>query len=1194
MAKPVKSHIAALLLTITSVLALAVVTPVFADEEGKNASTVFVKSVVSYATGSSAHVKNLYSRIQEARELHAQGKKFDSLASKITADSIGTYNALNFFKIALENAALNLKADDPEAMALLRSFIEGYDTYKGILDLSAEVFGALYPFKAEQTQSLDLVFPDKIASALLSSEAQHLHEKGGAAFDTTYLISDAGDGKKRLSLHPRLMSSHRIAALTTFPSKQLVENALEFEAHKTNFAKLALNNSHLYSDEKVQTELPDDIDPVLRNIDSHAKAFADESMVRKWTSPHDFTAIAKAVLLNRDPAYPEVLAASFRLLSDYALPWQSEQGRLDLFGGTPEKLAEKTLILEQAQLATAIHTVVVTMPGYLTEMSRASLKVFLQEAITLSIANITLEMLFHGMFDEAAISAMPEDSVVLSSVVMELAREAFKVEVLTDSLVEEFQKTINVSREKAISFARYKKAQDIVAGAEYLDAIQETIERVSEQSKDYVPTDLIPAKPDPGIVLLAMTQSSSKAPIWFTQILKSLGSKTKDLNSPTQVRALYDALTVLPVELREEVNALRNDASKSAVIALSRFHADLLKNTHYRWMSAEEKMKRVMKASTNQPVKNMMGSLLSILELSDRVHAPSLRAMVEDMFEVLCGGNRNEGRVRAAAKNIALGDLKVGLDFFAEQINDAEKYLSDNDMLIQTFFSKDENTRYAFLQRQLGKKAVFMGYIKAKLQDLEARLPILFAKVPLWKKGRDLTGNDEPVAFGDLVIGLRKAVHGLSLDKTLTSNALKFLETDILKRGHVLDASDLSVPIDGLAASVNPRQVALYATMGSSPRLDYWKVFMTKVYDRVFDNDTPEPPVADFFWSEEFKVRDVLPAYFDSTSSLKSKALKIMVSSLLGAYLQSSATAASDETKVLLAPGTPNTKQLLKTPVYGMLLEQTGSAIGGGLKVMHEKAIWRTSLAEDVKKVTGRVHTVTHYIFMSSFLLKFSPAGHAFLGHAMALSSFFDLSADIMMYADYWQSYSAMAPFSFSNAMGGGLVTYDEADLMKDEISMMTKVLLNRIAMDLWFFRDVLHGDYMRIKFWSFNRRIESSLAKSKIPRHRFDRDYMTLLQHYQRAGVRIGTGPAEYRKLHKEEIKKLKGPANDGDQTAKAHVKSLNELRKSLDKFEKKYPALVKILVGKKKGKSGFKDENDFQQEQKALKKQRQLRGEE
>ena len=1215
--KRFKAYISALLIVSATAMAPAF-TGHAAGDDGKNASTTFVKTVIARANETGASVKKLHAVIRQAQELHGQGKKYDSLALVIASTSTNAYNSLLVFKSTIELASTNLQAGDLEAMLVFKSFLEGYYSYKGILHLAGESFGKIYPYKSDQLDALDLVLSHKLVLALLAQEGQAVHKKGGTSFDTSYFVKSVGADKSRVSVNPGLMSSHRFSALMAFPSKELVEDALEFEAHKMNFAKFALNNSHLYSDEKIPNPLPANVDSVLLNIDTHAKAFSDESMVRKWLSPHDFTRLEKAIVAKRDPRYAALVGQRFELLADVLLPDQVQQERLKQYGGTPASLAHRLLMVEQksGQLATTIHSVVASMPGYVTEMSREGLKTFLYEAAILATSNITLAQLFTGMFDENTLAQTPEDGVVIAAAVTELAEYGLRPEVITDELIDEFQKAINVSRDKAISFARYKMAQNIIAGAEYLESVQETIERVSEQANGYVPVDLIPTQPDPGLVLLAMHQDSSngKAPIWFTQILKSLGSKTIELKSSVQIRALYDVLHSLPAELRDEVNALRNDATSSALKSLSRFHAELAKDTHYRWSSAEAKMKRIMAVATNQPVRNMMSSLLEIMAVADRVNAPALKEMIEDLFELLTEGKRNENQVRGAAKKLALGDLKIGLDFFAEQINDAETYLAANDTLLQAFFSNNESERNAFLQKQLGKKDAFMGYVKAKLQDLEARLPILFAKVPLWQHGRDMTGNSKPIALGDLVIGLKKAINGLSLDKTLASDSLSFLESDVLKAGEVLSEDDLRQPIEGLAASVTPRRAALYATMGSSPKIDHWRWFMSKVYDRVFDDETPAPPIEDHFWSTEFKVRDALPAHFDSTKSLKSKALKIMVSSLLSVYLQSSATASAEETRVLLAPGkpntnlpdylkssgisagddTPNTDQLLKTPIYSALQREAGSAIGGGLKSMHKKAMWRTAFAEDIKKVTGRVHTVTHYIFMSSFLLKFSPTGHAFLGHTMALSSFFDLSADILMYADYWQSYSSMAPFSFSNAMGGGLVTYDEADKMKDEISSMTKVLLNRLPMDLWFFRDVIHGDAKRIEFWNFNRRVNGTLAKSKIDRREFDSDYMKLMQQYQGVGLRVGTTPAQYRELHKALVAEITPRAKQKDEGAVASLKALNNLKKSLDKFEKKYPALVKFLIGPSKGKAGFKDEKDFKQEQKMIKKQRQLRGEE
>jgi hypothetical protein len=1006
---------------------------------------------------------------------------------------------------------------------------------------------------------------------------------------------DAGDGNKCLTLHPQALNAHVAGALAFFPTSKRIDEIAEFEAEKTNFANLALLNTELYNDERFDVKLPNDVTPLLQQMADHSQAFSTESLVRKALSSGSFKNLADAVLRSRGADYRSYVLNSFKILAEQndrtrgILADKVNTGKLDRMcrmSGCSDALDNVALAffdVEKNYLATTISEAITTMPGYLSQMTKNDLKETLSSAVILAIGNLVIQTLDATVFDVAELSREEASNIYL--IANQVAYKGFDVAAITDALVDEFQGSLGLARDLAVSKTRYALAQLITVAIENYEALRESATYVSGLGEgSSVPANFIPNSPDVQAALAAMSFETAKVPRWFSEIFQSLGSKAVVESQPEHLQTLRDLLTNILVLLRQEINAVKIDATPAALNSLKKTDNTLAKKKHYRWKTVDGKMRAIMKVATNQSVKNIMGSFLEINKLADALHAGSLRSMIEGIFDVMVTGELNEGAIAGNAKWIALGRDKVGLTHLDEQIVHAQDYLDTKRTLVSRLFSKDISVRAQILREELKDKQTFINYVTIKLKDLEKRVPILFARVPLWAEGQATTGSKEPVPFAELVIGLKRAVKVLGLGKALADSSAEYLNDEFFSKDVSFNSTNLATPIEGLGV-VTPRMLAIYAAMGrKSADVDYWKIINGKVREWKFKywdgKEPPVPPMRDEFWPEQFKVRDAIYAQplFNKNQSSESRALCMAISSLLSAPIMSSALGAQQELAELLKPGTPTAKDLIaKTPIYSAILNLAGDEVGGGVKSIYNDSTSFERFQADLKQVTGRVHTFTHYMFLGSIFIKFSHADHGLLGHIMAITSAVDLAADVMLYADYWQSYSAISPYSFSNAMGGGLVSYDDADRIKDQIDMFTPQLLQRLPNDLWFFRDVTVGDARFVKNWIHNRKINATLSARKISRRKYDEEQFAVIKSYHEVGLRLGTSPEQFAQIYKKVREELEPRAKKKDQEAIDGLKAFSRVDKSLRKFNKRYPSLIKYVVGKKLGKPGFKDAKDF-----------------
>lgn len=1151
---------------------------------------LIAKTAQSAGAEADAAMTEFQSELRAARERHGRGENPDYNA--LSSAYRKAYPALRGLQSALEAASRAIGSNDDEALALMFGLVRAYYSQLGLLHVANETHGQRMGISAGTLSSFELRLACAVADRIAQLQSRQVQSFGGEAHDTSYVLGN-GEGKgdkcvKLITLHPRDLTSYRVTALTAFPTKSGVDNALQFLALKAVFVNRAVHNTYLYGDEKIEAPLPDSADPTFVKMKAHADGYAAETAFRRWVQPGTLQPITDSILSKRNTLkfWIETKEA-FKLISDL-LPHHVDLDKLALAGGSTDQLADRFIQLERAELLSAMHTILRTMPGFMTEMSRADLKALFHRTTVVTIANLLLITLDNGMMDTNQLEE--HENLALTAIVTKLAQAGVPENSLNDQVLDEFISIRDRSSELATSVRRYELATKVIKATEVLEALKAGLKEVEHVSEN----GLIPAKllanmdPDPGVTLLALGYNQEKLPVWISQILQRIGSQTRDTPqkkvSAAEVRKLKRQLESIPGQLRKHAQKLTQYATSSVIRGLVNAHARQMLDVNYRWMSPEARMAVLIKKAPSTHIKRLVKTFLDMLKVADEHSADALRSTLYGTFNLFLEGRINDSFAKRVEKD--LFDERVdGLKQLVKDIDSAQAFIERNSMTISRIFSEDKQVRSKTLKDLLLRKEAYVNYITIRLHELDATFPLIFQPVPMWSQGKDATGNPDPITFGEFVIGLKKAIGRTSLKEKFTPLALAQIDAILPKAsaqyGDTLSGKlDLSKLNDTLVFSggsnsiIAPRNIAITAMMGSRLPKDLW----TKTLDLVFSRH--EAPMYDSYWPSEFKVRDALPAHpmFDKKSNMATKTLRILVSHFMTPWFRSGVHATKNEQDLLVKFDGDEIRKHWELETYNMLKEEMGEAVGGGIDEMHADYTKWGRWAKRAKVLTMKTQELAHNLFYGSMFVPLPQEVHLGLGRYMGLSAFFDLSADVIMFMDYWSSYSHTRPYAYSGALGGGLVKYSHVQQLKDEVYNLTHIIANRIIFDVWFFGQLIHGERMMFRMWRINKKVESELPKLGISKQEWQNDVNELLKLYMPATVRYGTTIKEFYKLYAAKKQQLDPLIENGDGYAKSALEQLTQLRDKMVEFEKKYGELAHKAIGGA-GKSGFyKNEKEIE----------------
>ncbi len=1033
--------------------------------------------------------------------------------------------------------------DDDDAAELFFSIVISYFSFKGLLQLSYE---ALEQSGGAAMAGLDLVLPTKVADLVIRFQGQQAAQAGLEVYDISFTSNEAGKGFKKITLNAREASRFRMGAFMAFPSDATAKKQMIFQALKLVFSKQATLNSFLYSDEKVPVVLPAGADPALVAVQTQADAIAHEGAYRNYVTASLLQPLADAVGASR-PTFKQSAHAFYQLIAKtmynridverlnqfiskelaqkIADAEGDEETKEPLIREAVDVIADKFLKLEEQQRTPAIRAALKASPIYLTQMSREDLKATLADAARIAVSNLALVPVDKALMDTDKLS--PREQALIFVALTALVDASFKADAIPEKALADFEHS-RYDYDVIASFRRYDLAQKVLAGVDWLDGAKEILVKIAKSTT--VPASLLPKKPDPGMTLLAL-HPAEDTPVWALEMLQSVGAKTSGLKQEADFRNLESIARSIPTQLLQVAQDARDRSVNSVLGEIQAVHNSHSSYTAYTWRSLDERLRTLGRRVQSQAARKILLDFLRMGKLADMAGTGVLRDKIRTAF------------------NDLLERKLDGLDELVAEIKRGQSYVASQRDFVQHLFSAPAQ-RNEFLRGLLSNSATYRNYIQVHIQDMQNTLPLLFSGLKLSSKAQTDTGNPNPVQFSELVSRLKIAINATQADVALGRNVMADLNDDMIRKPDVLNQPAKS--------PISPHNLLVAACAGTrdDPGIE------GKILDWAIDKWTDgkgSPITDDSHWPTQFLVRDVLPAYFDYTTSTYEKVRRIAVSSLLEPYLRSAALAGQSEVNTLTAAKVDHTKALVQSEAYRLVMAEAGDEVGDGMTAIQKKALKWKRRWEAVKRVTMKTQEYSNVLFYETLFLDIPAEGHMIAGLYMALSSFADFTADVGLFVDYWDTYAEMRPFGQSGVLGKGLIAHSELEGIRREMHNMAEVIINRAPMDLWFYTSIGHDVHSAVKQLITQKKYNA--ATKGMDQQQLSTDIQKLAGSYENIGLDLSVRPEQFKRLYEAKAREL-APQLKGNEKVQTEFNRWVEARKQTNEFTRKYAQLFDAIA--------------------------------
>lgn len=1060
--------------------------------------------------------------------------------------------ALQRLRDSIQSTAETFTEKDEKLAEPFLGVLIAYYSSKGLLHVA---FEALIDHSAgadkKDLAALDLILPAKLARMVIDLQSQQALAQGGEAYDLSFNVTDAGVGKKKLSINPLEAARYRMGAFMAFPSDVVAKRALVFQSLKLAMTRQAMLNSYLYSDERVHLSLPQGTDPSIGAIQSHANAIAHESVYRRYITAALVKQIADAVgaksknfkeearkmlrsialglydRMDMETIAPHVPKAVAERMND-----QKEGDKA--FLEAVDHVADKFTIMVEQQRIDAIQAALKASPIYLTQMSREDLRAAIAQAVEVTIVSLSFVPIQDALLGMKVDSLEVKEQALIYSHIAQFLKKVFKAEMVTDEVLAEFEKS-RWDFDLMVSFRRYELASKVLTAVEWIEGA----ERILQQMVGFeiVPSSLLPKKPDPGMTLLAMKHGAD-APLWTVEMLQSVGGKVRTVSDVTTLRAAEGLVRSTPSHMLKSAEEIRRLANPGVLAEISALHEARKEIPAYKWRSLDEKIRILGKRASSQNSRKLLLSFLNIDKLATKAGVGALKPMIRKAFNGLFD-----------AKELGVLEKKFdGIDELIDALSKGVVFVKQNHDFIQNVFSEPK-LRNQYLRKILSHAPTYRDYIQVHIQDLQTQLPMVFTSLKLSSKAIKESGNPNPVQFSDLVSGLKQAISTSRADLALGKTLLSQLTDERIRQPGILTQP--------AKAAVTAHNLTVGATSGTrkDPKLS------TQIMDAAIDywTDTKSTPqTSDAYWPNDFLIRDALPAYFDAEAPLETKVRRMAVSALLAPYLRFAAEASRDEVSLLLDPKLDHSKALVQSEAYRMVMLDTGNAVSDGMAELSTKLLkWRKRW-ETVKRITAKTQEWAHWVFYETLFLEMPVQGHLILNSYMAISSAADFAADVGLLVDYWSSYAGMRPFGQAGVLGKGTIANHEVENLRREMHTMVEIIVNRLPIDIPFYISIGHEWAGAAK--QFVHQIRFGKAMEGQNMEEFSIDIQRLGKAYAEIGVDFRISREQFKKLYEQKAREL-APKLKKDRKAKAEFDAWVAATKQTNTFFGKYDKVLKAM---------------------------------
>jgi len=1155
-----------------------------AKEEKKEpsaAETAMLSVIKTLKNGTMRPVAELRQKLVDAQD------DPDAAVAQLNPAIQGAITGLKNLKFGLENVASHIGAQDP-ALQSFHPLVIGYYSMKGMLHLANHAFGGKVGLSQNTLDELDLVIPAKVGKQLTEIGGQQATANKLESFDLGYTMLSLSNGKVRMSLTPRETNQFRMGAFMAYPSENSAKDVLRFQALKLAFAKQSNYNTFLYNDEKVpMPALPADAEPHYAMIRAHSKALMRESAYRRVVVPNTFKLLSESIAAKRNKGLRQGMIEAFKMFASM-FPEAINPKKYAKGGGTPEKVVDKTLELESKRRTDSLIVAMKQSPTYLTEIPRADLKELLYETSLSAFQQVCYMTLNGFMFD---LDKIPAEGMGLVSMIFDsLSDAAVKKESVTKEILDRFE-SYRYEHDLIASFHRYELAGQAIAISDALEAIQKSMTEI-ERFGTKVPVDYLPKKPEIGVVLAAMKMRDETPlldgkptkfiPGYLLEAIQHLGRKAEEAKTDKD-RAVFSTLVE---QGPEKLHSLAWDISKFADARVRAeildVHRKLLKYPAYRWSSFDRRLLNLMRQTLSENARKVVADFYAIHEVAEILSTSVIREQAQQAFNIMIDREYDIEEYTAVKKdslifNVAslitdkaknlFGDPLDGVNGLIQTAQEGRNFVKGDLYFIQRMFAPEQE-RIEYLRSILEDKEVMKRYFQVLVNDFEARFPLLFQSIRLPVKLRKMTGLEDPVtgeaekvSFMELVTHLKKAIQISGAETSVGKFALKGLKNEVLA-----NTSKLSDPSE---AELTPNMLLVNALSGTKKApAPLWKQFFLNFFDgvnEVFFDSTIDLNVDESQWPKKFLVRDVLPAAFDKDATIEQKTEKMIISAFMKPYLVVGAYAAAREQNDLFDRTKELNRVLLQSDTYRAVLYETGGETAGGMSLLDQKVFrWKHRWLA-LKEATTKTQEWAHWVFNATFYLPADNDAHAFGGLYMVVSSLGDFVADVGLFFDYWATYSSAKRFYQAGALGNSLVSKKEFDVIQDEFTQHTDMLLDRTPMDLTWYGQVVHGMMMGIRGKMAAAAIKKRMKVTGRTTHDLYKDVDHLSNLNAAIGLQFRPHEAQYiiefNKKYEAKMKELKAKGKK-DPSVAIELKRWNDAREHMEEFFVKYQEDIQIAA--------------------------------